>query len=253
MSRKYNHPIVVRLEDICPTMDRQKFDIFRKFFDEMGIKPLLCVIPENRDPKLVKSTVDRDFWSLIRELKAEGWGIAMHGTYHLATGKSLGIISGDVPTEYAGMSYDAQLKKLREGKHFLAQNGCDTEVFAAPNHSYDRNTLRACKKLGLNYISDGLSKNPYMLEGVKCIPATPFWKRRRSGVLTMCIYTNNENLDGRETIFDFLRTNLYHVISFEEACQLKTSNYFISRIQEKRNFRKFARLRNAARKKSEEQ
>ena len=239
MSRKYNHPIVVRLEDICPTMDRQKFDIFRKFFDEMGIKPLLCVIPENRDPKLVKSTVD--------------WGIAMHGTYHLATGKSLGIISGDVPTEYAGMSYDAQLKKLREGKHFLAQNGCDTEVFAAPNHSYDRNTLRACKKLGLNYISDGLSKNPYMLEGVKCIPATPFWKRRRSGVLTMCIYTNNENLDGRETIFDFLRTNLYHVISFEEACQLKTSNYFISRIQEKRNFRKFARLRNAARKKSEEQ
>ena len=135
----------------------------------------------------------------------------------------------------------------------MAQNECDTEVFAAPNHSYDKNTLKACKKLGLNYISDGMSKNPYMLEGVKCIPATPFWKRRRRGVLTMCIYTNNENLDGRETIFDFLRTNIGNVISFEEACELKTSNYFISRLQEKRNFRKFVRLRNAARKKNEMQ
>ena len=54
MAKKVDYPILVRLEDICPTLDRQKFDIFKAFFDETGIKPLLCVIPENRDPKLVK-------------------------------------------------------------------------------------------------------------------------------------------------------------------------------------------------------
>ncbi len=244
MARKVDYPILVRLEDICPTLDRKKFEIFRTFFDETGIKPLLCVIPENRDPKLVKDNVNRDFWNFVRELKAEGYGIAMHGTYHLATGKSFGLISGDVSTEYAGMSYESQLKKLREGKHILAQQDLDTEIFAAPNHSYDLNTIRACKKLGINYFSDGMSKKPYMIEGVKLIPASPAWKKHRSGILTMCIHTNNENLDGRETIFEFLRTNLYNVISFEEAKELKPASHFIARGQERRNIRRYNRIRN---------
>ncbi len=244
MSKKVNYPIVVRLEDICPTMDMQKFELFMNFFEETGIKPLLCVVPDNKDPKLVKGTFNRDFWSMLRHLKDDDWGIAMHGTHHLATGKSQGLISGDVPTEYAGLSYDSQLKKLREGKHILSQNGLDTEVFAAPNHSFDLETIRACKKLGLNYISDGMSKQPYKIEGVKFIPASPAWKKHKSGILTMCIHTNNENLDGRETIFEFLRTNLYNVISFEEAKELKPAPHFIARGQERRNIRRYNRIRN---------
>ncbi|MBO6008379.1 MAG: DUF2334 domain-containing protein [Lachnospiraceae bacterium] len=253
MARKVDYPILVRLEDICPTLDRKKFEIFRQFFDETGIKPLLCVIPENRDPKLVKDNVNRDFWNFVRELKAEGYGIAMHGTYHLATGKSIGLISGDVSTEYAGMSYDSQLKKLREGKHILAQQDLDTEIFAAPNHSYDLNTIRACKKLGINYFSDGMSRKPYMIEGVKFIPVSPFWKHHKKGVLTMCISTNNENLDGRETIFEFLRENLYHVITPEEACRLKPTFYHIARISERMNIRKYNAIRNRARRRNTEQ
>ncbi len=251
MAKKVNYPIVVRLEDICPTMDMEKFNLFRNFFDENGIKPLLCVVPDNKDPKLVKSTFNQDFWKLIRELKEDGYGIAMHGTHHLATGKSLGMISGDVPTEYAGMSYESQLKKLREGKHALAQLGLDTEVFAAPNHSYDRNTLKACKKLGLKYISDGMSKKPYMLEGVKCIPLSPSWKHHKSGLLTMCIYPGNENLDGRETIFEFLRENLVNVITFEEACRFKATGYRLAQFSERRNIRRYNRIR-AKERRSEE-
>ena len=250
MRKKVNYPIVVRLEDICPTMDLDKFILFKDFFDETGIKPLLCVVPDNKDPKLVKSTFNRDFWGLIRRLKDEGWTIAMHGTHHLSTGKSIGILCGDVPTEFAGKSYESQLKILREGKHLLSQNGLDTEVFVAPHHSYDRETLKACRKLGLRYVSDGMSKTPYMLEGVKCIPACPSWKHHRSGVLTMCINCSTENLDGRETIFEFLRENLYNVISFEEACNLKTKPYFLARIQEKRAIRRYNRIRMFERRKN---
>ena len=252
MAKKVNYPIVVRLEDICPTMDMDKFNKFRAFFDETGIKPLLCVVPDNKDPKLVKGTYNQDFWELVRELKNNGYSIAMHGTHHLSTGKSIGLISGDVPTEYAGLSYDSQLKKLREGKHALSQLDLDTEVFAAPNHSYDRETLKACSKLGLRYISDGMSKNPYMLEGVKCIPVSPSWRHHKSGLLTMCIYTNNENVYGRETTFEFLRENLYNVISFEEACELKTTGYRIARISERRNIRRYNRIRAKERRNEEE-
>ena len=243
MRRKVNYPIVVRLEDICPTMDLDKFALYKNFFDETDIKPLLCIVPDNKDPKLVKGTFNRDFWGLMRRLKDEGWTIGMHGTHHLSTGKSAGILCGDVPTECAGRTYESQLKMLREGKHLLSQNGLDTEVFVAPHHSYDRNTLKACSKLGLRYVSDGMSKHPYMLEGVKCIPATPLWKYHRSGVLTMCVNCSLENLDGRETIFEFLRENLYHVITFEEACNLKTRPYFLARISEKRAIRRFNRIR----------
>ena len=58
MAKKVDYPRLVRLEDICPTLDRQKFDIFKAFFDETGIKPLLCVIPENRDPKELRICKD---------------------------------------------------------------------------------------------------------------------------------------------------------------------------------------------------
>lgn len=252
MRKKVNYPIVIRMEDICPTMDREKFEIFRKFFEENGIKPLLCVVPDNKDPKLVKARVDLDFWAYMRRLKSDGYTIAMYGTHHLASGKGVGLISGTSATEYAGLTYESQLKKLREGKHLLSKYGLDTEIFVAPNHSYDRNTLRACKKLGLNYISDGLSRKPYVLEGVKHIPISPAWKMHRHGLLTMCINPSTENLDGRETIFEFLRDNLYHVISFEEACQLKTSNYFIARFQERMNIRRYIRIRNAQRRKAEQ-
>lgn len=252
MRKKVNYPIVVRLEDICPTMDLDKFVLYKNFFDEVGIKPLLCIVPDNKDPKLVKGTFNRDFWGLMRRLKDEGWGIAMHGTHHLATGKSIGILSGEVPTEFAGRTYDLQLKMLREGKHLLSQNGLDTEVFVAPHHSYDRETLKACKKLGLNYISDGMSKSPYMLEGVKCIPASPSWKHHKSGILTMCINCSTENLDGRETIFEFLRENLYNVITFEEACNLKAKPYFLARSEEKRAIRRYNRIRMFERRKNEQ-
>ena len=228
MRKKVNYPIVVRLEDICPTMDLDKFVLFKNFFDETGIKPLLCIVPDNKDP------------------------VGMHGTHHLSTGKSIGILCGDVPTEYAGKSYESQLKILREGKHLLSQNGLETEVFIAPHHSYDRETLKACSKLGLRYISDGMSKTPYMLEGVKCIPASPSWKHHRSGVLTMCINCSTENLDGRETIFEFLRENLYNVITFEEACNLKTKPYFLARMQEKRAIRRYNRIRLFEKRKNEQ-
>ncbi|MBO4242737.1 MAG: DUF2334 domain-containing protein [Clostridiales bacterium] len=56
MRRKVNYPIVVRLEDICPTMDLDKFALYKNFFDETGIKPLLCIVPDNKDPKLVKGS-----------------------------------------------------------------------------------------------------------------------------------------------------------------------------------------------------
>ena len=252
MRRRVNYPIVVRLEDICSKHENCFAFSIKDFFDEVGIKPLLCIVPDNKDPKLVKGTFNRDFWGLMRRLKEEGWTIAMHGTHHLATGKSIGILCGDVPTEFAGRTYESQLKMLREGKHLLAQNGLDTEVFVAPHHSYDRNTLKACGKLGLRYISDGMSKSPYMLEGVKCIPASPIWKRHKSGVLTMCINCSNENLDGRETIFEFLRENLYNVITFEEACNLKTKPYFLARMQEKRNIRRYNMISRSERRKSEQ-
>ena len=49
-------------------------------------------------------------------------------------------------------------EKIKKGKEILESHNVYTDVFFAPSHSYDDNTLRALSKCGFKYISDGYSK-----------------------------------------------------------------------------------------------
>ena len=45
--------IAVRMDDITPDMNWDNFYFFQELFRETGITPLLGVVPDNRDPKLI--------------------------------------------------------------------------------------------------------------------------------------------------------------------------------------------------------
>ena len=45
-------PLAFRMDDITPGMHWRRFEQFVALFDAHGVKPLLGVVPENRDPKL---------------------------------------------------------------------------------------------------------------------------------------------------------------------------------------------------------
>ena len=66
MRKKVNYPIVVRLEDICPTMDMDKFILFKNFFD--GISTSLV-----EAAKIDGASHYRVFWSIVMPVIKPAW------------------------------------------------------------------------------------------------------------------------------------------------------------------------------------
>ena len=61
-SFKKNTGLLIRIDDIASNM---KWDLFQKcetLFDELNIKPLLGVIPNNKDKEFLRYEKKDDFW-----------------------------------------------------------------------------------------------------------------------------------------------------------------------------------------------
>ena len=59
--------IAVRLDDITPDMDWEGFLCFKELLDRYQVKPLIGVVPQNKDENLQGSGKGRpeDFWVKI--------------------------------------------------------------------------------------------------------------------------------------------------------------------------------------------
>ena len=75
--------IAVRMDDITPDMDWEKFEAFKTILDKYNIKPLLGIVPDCRDAHLHKTEDVPDFFDRMKKLKEEGCFLAMHGYRHL--------------------------------------------------------------------------------------------------------------------------------------------------------------------------
>ena len=153
--------IAIRLDDITPGMDWKKFLEFKELLDRYGIKPLIGVVPDNQDPMLSTGESREDFWEYVKELKEQGWVIAMHGCTHIYNSKSGGMFPLNDFAEFAGNSLEVQREKIRRGKSLLEEKGIVTDFFMAPAHTYDENTLLALKENGFTKITDGFGKKSY--------------------------------------------------------------------------------------------
>ena len=162
--------ILVRFDDICPSMDFVQFHIAMEEMDKRGIKPLIGVIPDCMDPSLEIENPHEDFWEFVKGLQERGYTIAMHGYKHVFDNNCRGKVVVRYDSEFAGHPYDKQVEKIRKGKKILESHGLYTDVFFAPGHSYDDNTVKALAACGFKYMSDGKSFKPYMKYGIKCIP-----------------------------------------------------------------------------------
>ena len=163
--------ILVRFDDICPTMNFEQFQIAMDLMDKYHVKPLIGVIPDCQDPDLQIEEPHANFWAFVKELQAKGYTVAMHGSVHVFDNQARGTIVNRWDSEFAGHPYEIQLQKIRKGKEILESHGIHTDIFFAPGHSYDANTLRALAACGFKYMSDGLSSKPYITHGITCIPA----------------------------------------------------------------------------------
>ncbi|MCR5798944.1 MAG: DUF2334 domain-containing protein [Lachnospiraceae bacterium] len=198
--------LLFRLDDIAPGMVRTNLDRLKTIFDKYDIKPLLGVVPDNKDPGLVKDEKDEEnFWKNIKKLEEEGWPIAMHGSEHVYCTEDSGLLRANPFSEFAGLSFEAQKEKLVKGRNALEKHDIKPVYFMAPGHTFDENTLKALHETGFTYVTDGYTAEPYRREDLLFIPCTLGEAQTPKGTDTVCIHLNNWKDEDFERLEDFLK------------------------------------------------
>lgn len=196
--------LLIRLDDITPDMNWENFEVIRSIFDKHHILPIIGVVPDNRDPNLSVSDVRKDFWEVMRALQEHGWTIAQHGYCHIYETKKSGMLGINPFSEFAGLPYEKQYKKLAKGQEILHKQGICAKMFMAPGHTYDRKTLKALHALGFTMVTDGYSKEPYHANGLVFLPCTLAKPKEPKCVDTLCLHINSMTKQELEELEQFI-------------------------------------------------
>lgn len=218
--------IAVRLDDITPDMDWERFLKFKALLDKYQVKPLIGVVPDNRDDNLKGSRqgAPDDFWAYVKELQSQGWSVAMHGYRHIYSTDKGGIFPLNNFSEFAGVSYEEQLRMLTEGKRMLAEKGIETDIFMAPAHSYDNNTLKALKKAGFQKLTDGFGSRPYMWKGLSFYPISfrlSNTLKRKEGYSTMVVHAGTIKQNEWQAYENYFKKENVNWISYSDYLTLE--------------------------------
>ncbi len=206
---------MIRLDDITPDMNMERFHRVKEVLDKYQICPLIGVVPQNRDETLHKVENDAEFWNLVKELQNCGWKVAQHGTYHVYETSDSGLLGINPFSEFAGLSYDIQLEKIQTGKKILEDNGIATDIFMAPGHTFDNNTLKALVECGFKVVTDGLYKKPYYEKGLLFVPCRLRGFKKPDGIDTVCLHTNLMDEQDVKALETFCRNNREVIVDFD--------------------------------------
>lgn len=188
MSARY----LLRFDDICPTMDWAAWDAIEALLREHGVRPLLAVVPDNRDPKLAVAPARADFWQRVRGWQSQGWTIALHGYQHRYVSADPGLMGINARSEFAGLPEAEQREKLAAGLAIFEAERVRADAWIAPAHAFDATTVRLLRELGIDTISDGFSPWPGRdRDGTLWVPQQ-LWRLRPMpfGVWTVCYHAN---------------------------------------------------------------
>jgi len=206
---------IFRIDDVCPEMDWEKFNRLVNLFKRFKIKPLLAVVPDNQDEVLKKEKPNTQFWERINELVNNGFVIGMHGYQHKYVNKSSGLLKIFHGSEFAGLPYNIQLGKIKKGKEIFKKNGMRTDIFIAPGHSFDKNTIKALKTERFKYISDGIALWPFEKYKMIWIPQIAWnFHKIPFGIITFCLHPNNFSEKDFLKIEKFIQENRKEIIDF---------------------------------------
>lgn len=210
--------LLFRLDDISPGLKRENLQEFERIFDKYNIKPLLGVVPDNRDPNLVVDEYDENaFWENLLRLHNKGWLIALHGYNHEYCTEDEGLLRANPFSEFAGVPYEKQLEIIRAGKKVLESKGLTVEGFMAPGHTFDENTLKALHENKIKYVTDGYTEYPYIREGLLFVPCKIDEASVPTGLDTLCIHLNNWTRSHFEKLESFLENNKEIIVSWENV------------------------------------
>ncbi|MDP2946021.1 MAG: DUF2334 domain-containing protein [bacterium] len=205
-----------RLDDITPNMNWDNFNFLVSIFKKHNIKPLLAVIPDNKDSKLLGYPADPNFWGIMNGLRQNSWVIGQHGYQHLSKGGG-GILGVHNSGEFGGLDFKFQESMITSGKEIIKTNLVNPEIFIAPRHSFDKNTVEALKINGFNYISDGIALYPFKKWGIIWLPQI-LWRPRKGlfGMITVALHPNTMTDKDFNDLEEFMGKNIKKIGNFSE-------------------------------------
>lgn len=212
---------LIRLDDACPMMNREKWGKVEEILDQFDVKPLVGIVPDCKDENLTIDKPDSDFWNKALNWQKKGWAIALHGYDHCyISDKGLeGLNPVWERSEFAGVIYDTQKKKIGLGVEVLQKHGLELRYFFAPSHTFDDNTLKALKnESGIRIISDMYTLKPYREGDFVYIPCQLGHPQTMKipGTYTICLHPNNMEEKDMVELESFLKLNRAKVIAFSD-------------------------------------
>lgn len=242
---------IIRLDDACPTFTLAKWQRFFDLFDEFNIKPIIAVIPANKDPKLmVENRAEEDFWAMARNWQSKGYRLALHGYDHVYINNDAGILGYTPHSEFCNLTLEQQSQKIRKGCEIFIAKGLNyPKLFIAPSHSIDLNTLSALKGNKITTISDGFYTHPYSKYGLSWIPCQlSFPKIKKRGVWTLCYHPETCPDDAFESLRTFVNKHsdkFQYIENDLKPSSLKFADHFElfkSKLKRSKTFNMFLKI-----------
>ena len=199
-------------------MARQRFERLMNITKRYEIRPILAVVPDNRDPELIIDKLDPQFWARMRDLESGGATIALHGFRHVCQSRGRSYLGLHAETEFAGVREERQAEWIRSGLETLRQHGLSPRLFVAPRHGFDSSTLRALVDVGMPFLSDGFASRPFTRRGVVWIPQQ-LWEpiEKSHGLWTICLHTNTASIHLEDKLAKFLDRFADQFTTFDEV------------------------------------
>lgn len=227
---KNNTGILIRIDDVCENMDWELMRKLELLFDNYSIKPVLGVIPNNKDEDFLSFPRNDKFWDQVRKWQDKGWEIVQHGYTHiydkLCTKKSDFFNYGG-GSEFFGHSLEIQETRIKNGLEKFKKEKINIRSFFAPNQTYDENTFVALKNCGIKEVIDGYGLMPYTEKNIKFIPQLfekvvllPF------GIQSTKLHLHNWSETDYDTFKLFVKKNSDKIITYDHALNKISDNFF---------------------------
>jgi predicted deacetylase len=209
---------LLRFDDLCPTVSRERWQRFLPLIEAFGIQPILAVIPDNEDYHLQVSPEDPEFWAQMRAMEAAGATIALHGYNHVCRSRGRSLLPLHRRTEFAGVPEDIQRQWIHAGLEILRDRGLNPRIWVAPRHGFDSQTLHALRKEGIRVLSDGFARVPFTRGGLTWIPQQ-LWAPvdKPKGLWTICVHANTAHSSLVSQLHDFVRQHAAQFTSVDRV------------------------------------
>ena len=229
----------MRLDDASEYMDIEKWNRMKRLLDKYGVKPIFGIIPDNKDESLINCyEKDESFWRKMNQWIDEGWTPALHGYDHCYITEDGGINPVNYRSEFAGLPLEEQCEKVRKGYGILKEHGIFPEIFFAPSHTFDENTLNALRKESeIRVISDTIAFDTYYDKKFYFIPQQSGAVRKLPfKLVTFCYHPNVMEEKDFEYLENFLKEYKEAFVSYGEDLLKKRKSSLLDKMLKKMYF-----------------